>query len=182
MRRILCILLVSTVMQGFSQTDKGSIMVGGQLGLKTNKNSSSFKLNPNFGVFVADNVALGGNINFDFSKEGTISANEFGIGPFVRYYIGKKETKPFLVFSGDYLTSTVKTNNQQISSSGYGFLFGLGFAAFLNRNVAIEGIAGYNYADYTNAKGSGGFSLSLGFQLYFNRDVVKDIKRTVTGE
>ena len=182
MRKIYTILLLTIALQSTAQTEKGNIMTGGQLSLQTNKNSSSFVLNPNFGYFVGNNLALGGNLSLDFAKQGTVSASEFGIGPFMRYYIGKSQTKPFLVFTADYLTQSVKTSTAKISTSGYGFLLGMGFAAFLNRNVAVEGIAGYNYADYTNAEGSGGFSLSLGFQLYFGRDVVKDLKRTVTGE
>lgn len=181
MRKILILALAALSFQAQAQTDKGTVMAGGQLSLTTNKNASSFRLNPNVGFFVGDNLALGGNIRFDFSKAGTVSANEFGIGPFMRYYFGKSQAKPFLVFSADYLTNKVKTSTAEISNSGYGFLLGLGFAAFLNRNVAIEGIGGYNYADYTNAEGNGGFSLSIGFQLYFNKDVVKDVKRTVTG-
>lgn len=179
-RLLLSFILISALAN--AQTDKGTIMAGGQLALKTNKNASVFILNPNFGYFVGDNLAVGGNLRFDFSKAGTVSANEFGIGPFMRFYFGKAETKPFLVVSADYLTNSIKTSTTKISNSGFGFLTGLGFAAFLNRNVAVEGIAGYNYAKYTNADGNGGFSLSLGFQLYFNRDVVRDLKRTVTGD
>jgi outer membrane protein W len=182
MRNFLLVIILLISVQVSAQTDKGTIMAGGQLAFTTNKNASSFRLNPNFGYFVGDNLAVGGNVRFDFSKAGTVSANEFGIGPFMRYYFGKAETKPFLVVSADYLTNTVKTDVTKISNSGFGFLTGLGFAAFLNRNVGVEGIAGYNYAKYTNADGNGGFSLSLGFQLYFNKDVVRDLKRTVTGD
>lgn len=179
MRKLLLVLLTIVTLNAYAQTDKGTIMAGGQISFSTTKNASNFKLNPNFGYFVGDNLALGGNLNFDFAKQGTVSANEFGIGPFVRYYFGKSDAKPFVVFNGDYLTQTIKTSTDKISTSGYGFLLGLGFAAFLNRNVAVEGIAGYNYKDYTNVEGAGGFSLSLGFQLYFGRDVVKDLKRTI---
>ena len=182
MRKIPFVLLLLLSLNSLGQTEKGNIMTGGQLSLQTNKNSSSFQLNPNFGYFVGNNLALGGHVTLDFGKQGTISASEFGVGPFMRYYIGKTQTKPFLIFTADYLTQSYKTSTQKITNSGYGFLLGMGFAAFLNRNVAVEGIAGYNYADYTNVEGSGGFSLSLGFQLYFGRDVVKDLKRTVTGE
>lgn len=182
MRILLLLIFILTTAVVSAQTEKGTILAGGQLAFTTNKNASSFRLNPNVGFFVGNNLAVGGGVRFDFSKAGTVSANEFGIGPFMRYYFGKAETKPFLVVSADYLTNSVKTDIAKISNSGFGFLTGLGFAAFLNRNVAVEGIAGYNYAKYTNADGNGGFSLSLGFQLYFNRDVVRDLKRTVTGD
>lgn len=180
MRKLLLLLFTFATLAASAQTDKGTIMTGGQVSFRTIKNASNFKLNPNFGYFVGDNLALGGNINFDFAKQGPVSSNAFGLGPFVRYYFGKSDAKPFVVFNADYLTQTIKTSTAKISTSGYGFLMGLGFAAFLNRSVAVEGIAGYNYQDYTNSQGAGGFSLSLGFQLYFNNDVVKDLKRTIT--
>lgn len=173
---VLCILLASTA---FAQTEKGTIMAGGQLALRTASNASNFRLNPNFGYFFKDNFAFGGNLNLDFSKQGSLSSNTFGIGPFMRYYFGKSQAKPFAVVNANYLTQTVKTGSTSVNSSGFGFLFGLGFAAFLNRNIAVEGITGYDYSKYSSTAGAGGFSLSLGFQLYFNNDVVKDLKRTI---
>jgi hypothetical protein len=173
-------LLVVSVLR--AQTDKGSIMAGGHLSLNTNKGGSSFRFNPQLGFFIADNLVIGGDINMDFSKAGTVKTSEFGIGPFGRYYFGKKQTKPFLVSSANYITVSSKSNSVDINSTGWSFLFGAGFAAFLNRNIAVEGITGYRYANYSNTEGAGGFNLSLGFQLYFARDVVKDIKKTVTGQ
>lgn len=176
---LVCLLMISVLT---AQTDKGAIMAGGQLSLNTNKGGSSFRFNPQLGFFVADNFAVGGEMNMDFSKAGTVKSSELGLGPFARYYFGKAQTKPFLVSSANYVTVTTKSNNLEVNSTGWSFLFGVGFAAFLNRNIAVEGISGYRYANYSNTEGAGGFSLSVGFQLYFARDVVKDIKKTVTGQ
>jgi hypothetical protein len=179
------LLLITCLLMGlsvFGQTEKGTIMTGGQLGLNTNRGGSSFRLNPQFGFFPADNLALGGELNLDFSKQGSVRSNEFGIGPFARYYFGKAQTKPFVVGSFNFLSSSVKSGALEINSTGWGGLFGVGFAAFITRNIALEAITGYRYQDYSNSDGSGGFSLGIGFQLYFNNDVVKDIKRTVTGD
>lgn len=173
-------LLMASAMQG--QTDKGAIMAGGHLSLNTNKGGSSFRFNPQLGFFVMDNFAVGGEMNMDFSKAGTVKTSELGLGPYARYYFGKTQTKPFVVSSANYVTLTTKSNNVEVNSTGWSFLFGIGFAAFLNRNIAVEGITGYRYANYSNTEGAGGFNLSLGFQLYFARDVVKDIKKTVTGQ
>jgi Outer membrane protein beta-barrel domain len=182
MKKLLFLLLITAAIEASAQTDKGNIMVGGQLGLSTNKDGSDFRFNPQFGVFVANNFALGGEMTFDFSKSGNIRNNEFGIGPFARYYFGKGQTKPFLVTSADYVIVSTKVNNTESSATGWNFLFGAGFAAFLNRQVAVEGIAGYRYADYSNTEGSGGLNISLGFQLYFGKELAKDIKKTVTGQ
>ncbi len=182
MKKLLILILVVAVLDVSAQTDKGNIMVGGQLALSTNKDGSDFRFNPQFGYFAANNFALGGEMNFDFSKSGTIRVNEFGIGPFARYYFGKSQTKPFLVSSVDYVSTTTKSNNLEVNATGWSFLAGAGFAAFLNRTVAVEGIIGYRYADYSNTEGSGGLNLSLGFQLYFGKELPGDIKKTVTGQ
>lgn len=181
MKVYITILFITLSTLAMAQTDKGAIMAGGHLSLNTNKGGSSFVLSPQLGFFVADNFAVGGDLTMDFSKAGTVKTSEVGVGPFARYYFGKKQTKPFLVTSANYVTLTTKSNTLDINSTGWSFLFGAGFAAFLNRNIAVEGITGYRYANYSNTEGSGGFSLSLGFQLYFGRDLVKDIKKTVTG-
>jgi hypothetical protein len=182
MKKLVFLLLVVAALDASAQTDKGNIMVGGQLGLSTNKDGSDFRFNPQFGVFVANNFALGGEMSFDFSKSGTIRNNEFGIGPFARYYFGKGQTKPFLITSADYVLVETKVNNAESTSSGWNMLFGAGFAAFLNRQIAVEGIAGYRYANYSNTEGSGGLNISLGFQLYFGKELGRDIKKTVTGQ
>jgi hypothetical protein len=182
MKKILTLLIIITALGAQAQTDKGNIMVGGQLALSTNKDGSDFRFNPQFGYFVAKNFAVGGEMNFDFSKSGTIRVNEFGVGPFARYYFGKSQTKPFLVTSADYISTTTKFNNQKSSSTGWSLLAGAGFAAFLNRTVAVEGIVGYRYANYSNTEGTGGLNLSLGFQLYFGKELPGDIKKTVTGQ
>lgn len=182
MKKLMLLLAVFVALGAQSQTEKGNLMVGGQLNLNTNEGGSNFRFNPQLGYFIANNFALGGQISFDFSKAGTVKVNEFGIGPYARYYFGKGQTKPFLVSTVDYLSTSTKSNNIDVNSTGWSFLAGAGFAAFLNRTVALEGIIGYRYADYSNTDGSGGLNLSLGFQLYFGKELPKDIKKTVTGK
>jgi hypothetical protein len=181
MKKLLFLLLAGISLGAHAQTEKGNIMVGGQLNLNTNEDGSEFRFNPQLGYFFANNFAAGGQFSFDFSKAGNLRVNEFGVGPFARYYFGKGQTKPFLVSTVDYLSTSTKANNIEVNSNGWSFLVGGGFAAFLNRTVALEGIIGYRYADYSNSSGSGGLNLSLGFQLYFGKDLPGDIKKTVTG-
>ncbi|HSF44952.1 MAG TPA: outer membrane beta-barrel protein [Chitinophagaceae bacterium] len=181
MKKILFLFLVCGTLGTYAQTEKGNLMVGGQLNLNTNEDGSEFRFNPQLGYFFANNFAAGGQFSFDFSKAGNVRVNEFGIGPFARYYFGKGQTKPFLVSAADYLSVSTKINNIEVNSNGWSFLVGGGFAAFINRTVAIEGIIGYRYADYSNSSGTGGLNLSLGFQLYFGKDLPGDIKKTVTG-
>jgi hypothetical protein len=165
-----------------AQTEKRTVMVGGGLGLKTGDGASEFNLNPNVGFFVANNFAIGGSGNFSTSTTGEISTTNFGIGPFARYYVGNTNTKPFLVTEFDYLSTTIKNGEQKLNANGFGFLFGLGFAAFVNQTVAIEGVTGYNYSKFEDTDGSGGFAMRFGFQIYFNRRSMNDLKTNVLGE
>jgi hypothetical protein len=90
---------------------------------------------------------------------------EFGIGPFARYYFGVTSTKPFLVKEVDYLTSNSKVAEQKNTASGFGFLFGKGFAAFINETVPVERVTGYNYVKYKDADGAGRFASVSVFRL-----------------
>ena len=182
MKQLLSSVALLIALQGAAQTENGTFLVGGGLGLQTGENNSQFSIDPNFGFFFFDNFAAGANVTYNFTKAGSTKQNEFGIGPFARYYFGKTSTKPFVVSEFDFLTSNFEANNVKTKNNGWGFLFGLGFAAFINDNVAVEGVSGYNYNKYKDFDGSGGFTLRFGFQLYFNNKTVRDLKSSVLGK
>ena len=186
MKKIPVVFLALLSLPAFSQTDKGATIVGGSLSLQTTKNNSNFSFNPNIGFFPANNFALGAGVNLNFSKQGDVKNNVVGIGPYARYYFGKTTTKPFFTVEGSYLNSKVETTldngeKKELNTSGFGFLVGLGFAAFVNDIVAVEGLTGYNYSDFKNSSGSSGFTMRLGFQLYFSRKSYSDLKTNVIG-
>ena len=165
-----------------AQIPKGTTMVGGTLGFITGKENSQFNLDPNVGFFVANNFALGGFLSYSQRNLGDTRITDFGFGPFARYYFGTTSTKPFFVTEFDFLTAKTRTGEVRTSTNGYGFLIGLGFAAFINDVVAIEGITGYNYSNYKNSEGSGGFAMRFGFQIYLNKNSINDLKTNVTGK
>jgi hypothetical protein len=182
MNKLPVLFLALLSLPAFSQTDKGATIVGGSLSLQTTKNNSNFSFNPNIGFFPANNFALGAGLNLNFSKQGEVKNNIVGFGPYARYYFGKTTTKPFFTVEGSYLNSKYETSGgSKLSSSGFGFLVGLGFAAFVNDVVAVEGLTGYNYSDFNDNPGSGGFTMRLGFQLYFSRKSYSDLKTNVIG-
>lgn len=160
----------------YGQTEAGNWLVGGSFGFRTNKNNSSFTLLPNAAYFFADNFAAGANLTLDFSKNGNIKTNDIGFGPFVRYYLGKTPVRPFLTSSIGYISQSYKTNGTKTTTNGYNFLAGLGYAAFISDDIAIEGIAAYNYTDFKNASSYNGFSLNFGFQVYLTKSKIEQIK------
>jgi hypothetical protein len=182
MKKLFTVMLLGSFFVVSAQIEKGTVMVGGNLGLKTGDGTSEILVNPNIGFFVANNFTIGGHVNYSSRELGATKVNEFGIGPFARYYFGVTSTKPFLVTEFDFLSSTTKVGEQKITTSGTGFLFGMGFAAFINETVAIEGITGYNYAKYKETSGSGGFAMRFGFQIYLNNRNMKELKTNVIGQ
>ena len=159
-----------------AQTDQGDWIVGGRLDLNTGENSTRIGINPNAGIFVADNFAVGGNFLIDYSKSGNVKSTDFGIGPFLRYYFLKGTTKPLIHTSFRYLSSKVKGPSFSSTNNGSNFLIAGGVAVFINENVAIETLAGYARTKYKDFDASGGFSLGIGFQVYLTKRQIDKLK------
>jgi hypothetical protein len=185
MKKLFAIMLPLSLLSAvtFGQAiGKGTVMVGGSLGFNTGEGTSQFNMNPNIGFFVGDNFALGGFVSYSSRNFGNTKVNDFGVGPFARYYFGVTQTKPFLVTEFEYLSTTTRVDEIKTTASGFGFLFGMGFSAFINETVAIEGITGYNYNDFKDADGSGGFAMRFGFQIYLGRNSMQSLKTNVVGQ
>lgn len=186
MKRILFSFLTLLSIQALAQTEKGTTLVGGSLNLQTTSNNSTFSINPNLGFFPANNFAIGANVVLNFSKLDSLKTNTIGLGPYVRYYFGKTQTKPFVTTEVNFLHRSIKNtavaSKLDEKSNGVGFLLGLGFAAFVNDMVAVEGLTGYNYSKFNASPGSSGFAMRFGFQLYFNRQSYSDLKTNVLGQ
>src|SRR4051794_36285964 len=89
-----------------AQFKQGTMLVGGSFGISivTDKNktdnvttvngtTTSFALSPQFGYFVIDNLAIGGNLDLELSRYKQKAGNDFNstgsqfsFGPFIRYY------------------------------------------------------------------------------------------------
>jgi hypothetical protein len=182
MRQPLLFLLLVCGFASHAQTETGSYLVGGNLQLNAAKNNTDIQLNPTAGYFFVDNFAAGLNVDLGYSKNGALSSafktTTFGLGPFIRFYTGTAAVRPFL--DGDVNFTSVKydygTNSR--TYTGLKYFVGPGAAIFLNRNVAVEGLAGYEHAAYKNQLGSGGFTFKIGFQVYLNGTQVKAVTNT----
>jgi len=114
----------------------------------------SINLSPKVGYFVADNMALGLDVNMAVSneKDGENSAKYnqtlFCAGPFVRYYIPTSKVLPFFELSGAYGSLKSKYDsdsfNDTYTSSILAFGGGIGLAAPLGEKVTFDVLAGYN--------------------------------------
>src|SRR5438045_3798116 len=164
MKKILtaCIIIL-LVISANAQTEKGDWMVGGGLRLNTSNNNTQISFAPNAGIFVINNLAVGGNVTLDYSKSGDNKVTSFGIGPFVRYYFTDAKVRPLLQGNINYLSSKVKVPNSSSTNNGLNFFLGGGAAIFVSDQVSLDILLGYDHTKYKDFDGSGGFALTIGF-------------------
>lgn len=119
---------------------------------------TSINLLPKIGFLVANNFAVGLDLNIAFAstKDGAdndkYSQTMLSVGPFVRYYIPTSKVLPFFELSGSFGTLKYKydysdNTNREDSESKSGvtsFGGGFGLAAPLGERVMLDILAGYN--------------------------------------
>ncbi|SHG10438.1 Outer membrane protein beta-barrel domain-containing protein [Cnuella takakiae] len=171
MKRMITLLALGILLHqaASAQTEKGSSLIGGNLEVNTAKDNSSINVTPMVGYFFANNFAAGANIGLDYSKTGDVKSTGFGIGPFARYYFGTGMLRPLVQGNLNFTSYKTKTPTTSNSFTGTNYFLGGGAAAFLNRNVALEGLIGYDHTAFENQDGTGGLSLKIGFQVYLSR-------------
>lgn len=160
----LALLLLPVLGQG--QTDEGDWLVGGTLFFNTTKENTEFNLTPNVGYFVFRNFAVGANLGVTTSGKGDLARTNWNVGPFLRYYLGSWNYRPFLVTGGGFEYERQKTLDAE---RGFYFNGGLGLAAFINETVALEFIADYFAINLKDRDTSDGFRFRVGFQVYIDR-------------
>jgi hypothetical protein len=159
-----------------AQTEKQDWMVGGGLRLNTSDNNTEIAFQPNAGIFVIKNLAVGANISLDYSKAGDSKVTTFGIGPFVRYYFTNAKVRPLLQGNLNYLSSKLKTPAFTSTNTGLNFFLGGGAAIFVSDQVSLDILIGYDHTKYKDFDGSGGFALTIGFQVYLLRRQVEKLR------
>ncbi len=179
MKQPLFFLLLLSGLGAAAQTEQGNFLVGGTAQLSTVQNKTFIELSPSAGYFLTDDFAAGVNVALAYSKNGkgsvAIRETSFGFGPFIRYYTGSAGVRPFLEGNVNFASTKYKTSNGSTTSTGLNYFVGPGAAIFLNRNVALEALAGYSHNANKNQSGNGGFAFKLGFQVYLSNAEVKTV-------
>jgi len=152
---------------GFSQTEKGTVLLGGSASYLSVDDESLININPNIGYFVANKFVMGLNANY-INSDGS---NILGLGPYVRGYFLTTE-KGSIFAQGGYNYLRFSSGNTTESENGYSL--GLGYAVFLNSSIALELSGNYVKYEFNNnsfysLSDSGIFSFSVGFQIHFKR-------------
>jgi outer membrane protein W len=167
-------LFLLSSLSSYSQTEKGTWMLGGYastgLTFESDNNSFGIIVSPGIGYFMSDNLAIGLGIPLLLSTEENYRYIAYGISPFIRYYFGTPSELMFFVtgsFGIDGWSS--KYDDTTNSSSSITGKAGVGCTYFLNESIGLETILGYTYDKPKDYDPTSGISLSIGFQIYFSR-------------
>ncbi len=159
---------------GFS---KGDMFVSGAFSIGSEKTgddkSSGFEIEPKFGYFVTDNIAIGGKLGYKSDKaEDALGDTQddvaFTVGAFGRYYMTPaSQFSLFGEFGVDYSTVEDKLSIVDSKENEIGVNLGLGLSYFVSNNWAIEASwAGLGYT--TNDNGGDGAEKTNKFGLDAN--------------
>jgi len=179
--------MVAVVAFGLStqaQTEKGKVLLGGNVGFNTSKSNGaeksdvSFNIVPSVGYFVSDNFAIGTGVGYTYDKQ--VSDNNlnqaFQVSPFGRYYVDLSDQFKFF---GQLSVPMAFGNNKFVSDQGdvaddkyasttnIGVNLAPGFAFYPTKRIGIEfsvnGLA-YNHFKVKNEV-TGGASKNNSFGL-----------------
>jgi hypothetical protein len=114
---------------------------------------TTVNIQPKFGYFIANNLAVGLNVSLGSSTSkpqsgGKSTLTSFGVGPFVRYYISESKIMPFFEINSLFGSMTDKYEGQGYNNSSSSSLRsiggGAGLAVKVGEKVTFDMMAVYN--------------------------------------
>jgi Outer membrane protein beta-barrel domain len=172
MKKVLLIAVAAMISAtSFSQTSKGTWMVGGSAGFNSYKTSgasnstSMLTIAPSAGYFIDNNLALGAGVAFVSLSSSGSTASTFNVGPMARYYFTEMGKNAKLFAHANFgFGSTSATGSSSVSSTSWGIKAGPAF--FLNKNVALEATVGYGSSKVKDMDAENNFGVNFGFQIH----------------
>lgn len=173
-----CLMLAGNSL--IAQILKGSYLVGGSADASLSFNYTTRSLNvslqPTFAAFVVNNFAIGAIYSFGISGShtpavGTVPAKETNgfntsLGPYLKYYIGKKRMKGVLSGNAGFaITTGLRTETNRSPSQAYlGFTAGgtAGMAYFFNEHISLEPCFYFTASGYQTILPTTRMGISLG--------------------
>lgn len=159
-----------------AQTEKGKIILGGNVGVTSSKTDGatksdfSFSVVPSVGYFVGNNIAIGTGVgyNYDKSVSGGEQTEAFVVAPFGRYYVNLSEQFKFFghlsvpMEFGTYkdVNANGDTGAKLGTSTSIGVQLAPGFAFYPTKRIGIEvSVNGLGYANYTTKDEASGLKV-----------------------
>ncbi|HEY4785625.1 MAG TPA: hypothetical protein VIH57_06235 [Bacteroidales bacterium] len=154
------ILLMLITLNGFSQIEKHTLLLGGNASLNFNDaymDNPVFYANPNTGLFLTDRLCLGVSLPLLYTSGDLY----WGLSPFGRYYFNPKGSRSLYLSASVGITSFLNADHTIL---GRALTLGIGHVWLLNKSVGFE----------TEFQGSTDrhdlqAALFFGFQIYFNK-------------
>ncbi|PYF68968.1 outer membrane beta-barrel protein [Pedobacter nutrimenti] len=169
-----------------AQTEKGKIMLGGNVGFNSTKVSGaaksdvSFSVVPSIGYFVSNNFAIGTGVGYTYDKAVSDKklTQAFQVAPFGRYYVALSEQFKFfgqLAVPMEFGTAKLVDANGNTgaklgTTTNIGVTVAPGFAFYPTKHIGIEvSVNGLEYAhNQFKAEGTGAKATSNSFGLDAN--------------
>ena len=166
-----------------AQTEKGKIILGGNVSFNSTKVDGASKADVNFsvvpsvGYFVGNNFAIGTGVGYDYDKSVSEGAQvgAFKVAPFGRYYVNLNDQfKFFGQLSVPLAFGTLKdveangdTGSKLGTTTSIGVNVAPGFAFFPNKKIGIEfSVNGLGYENFSfKQEGTGNKVKSNSFGL-----------------
>src|SRR5690606_27786883 len=146
---------------GFANGDIFFSGTAGYISTKTDDvKTESFEFIPRVGFFIADNIAIGGQLGYEFGKSEagdveTQDYNTLSVGAFARYY--NKPANQFSLFGQLSIGyNSTKNNLSDQKENGFDVTIAPGISYFLSDNFALEATVGL--LKYETSKPDGGES------------------------
>ncbi|MEL7586207.1 MAG: outer membrane beta-barrel protein [Prolixibacteraceae bacterium] len=165
MKKILLtgIIIFAAIIIVNGQTEKGKVLFGGSSNLNfftmktesgsggSNK-SSGFNMSPYAGYFIANGLAAGAEIPIFHYWSDNYKTTSLGVGPFLKYYVGEKKVKPYLLGAIELRKSKNKMETDAFRSdytyNNFIWKFGAGAGIFINENTALDLGLHYMHEDF----------------------------------
>lgn len=191
--RYIIVLFVVVTYGANGQIEKGNWLVGGNLSYSsvkstfnqggssfTNK-STTYTIQPRVGYFPINNLVAGLAIELANSKSETgtnptieTNSRAFTISPFVRYYLFGKIFLQADYGRGNSVASISPSNSPEKEYTVSRWSAGFGYAAFLNKNTAVEMLLGSRSSTLNEVGGSNRNTtdevfVGVGMQVYLSK-------------
>ncbi len=157
-----------------AQTYKGNWLIGGNgnLHLGTKNKGTLLMLSPRFGVFAANNLAIGTIVPLALYSYQGATTSSFGLSPFARAYFGPNPIQFLVEARIGYQRYNYNTDNQDFNDYANTFTYGLGIGVtrYITEQVGLELLITYdetgNNDAILNISNMTGINFNLGFQIY----------------
>jgi hypothetical protein len=152
---LLSVVAVAGLVYGANaQTEKGKLILGGNVGFNSTKvegaakSDVSFSVVPSVGYFVDNNFAIGTGVGYNYNKQ--VSENTlnqaFVVAPFGRYYVGLSDqfkffgqlSVPMAFGNNKIVNDNGDTGAKVASTTSIGVNIAPGFAFFPTKRIGIE--------------------------------------------